>query len=77
VLAGAAAAAGPGAAVAEPGGWEIKQWITPLMCRACKRSLRRPYAARRDEQDQPRTRSNIQQEKYPDINGCKKINRRI
>ncbi len=50
-----------GPAVAAPGGEEIKQWLTPLLCRTCK--IRSYQAACRDEPDQPRAGSNFQQEK--------------
>jgi hypothetical protein len=56
-----------GPVVAAPGGWEIKTCLGPLMCRTCK--SRSDQAACRDEPDQPRAASDIQQEKYPDING--------
>jgi hypothetical protein len=45
------------------------------MCRTCK--SRSNQAACSDEQDQPKAASNIQQEKYPDIKGYKRINIRI
>ncbi len=45
------------------------------MCRTCK--SRSDQAACRDEPDQPRAASDIQQEKYPDIHGYKRINIRI
>jgi hypothetical protein len=45
------------------------------MCRTCK--SRSDQAACREEPDQPRAALDIQQEKYPDICGYKRINIRI
>ena len=64
-----------GPAVAAPGGEEIKQWLTPWLCRTCKR--RSYQAASRDEPDQPRAGSSFQQEKCLDIDAYKRMNIRI